>query len=181
MKTRDYVLCGLFSAILCVSAFITIPLFFTPIPLTMQVLAVAVTAPVLGGKRGAIAVLIYVMLGCFGLPVFSGMKGGIGVVAGATGGFIWGFIPQAFVAGTICDKVFEAGTGGKEIVKVITALSLGLFILYVCGAIQLMNVANMGIGKALGAAVLPFIPFDIFKIAVAAVIAVNLRKQIAVI
>lgn len=181
MKTRDYVLCGLFAAILCVSAFITVPLFFTPIPLTMQVLAVAVTAAVLGGKRGAIAVLIYVMLGCFGLPVFSGMKGGIGVVAGATGGFIWGFIPQAFIAGTICDRVFATGKGGKEIVMVIAALSLGLCILYVCGAIQLMNVANMGISKALGAAVLPFIPFDLFKIAVAAFIAVNLRKQIAVI
>lgn len=181
MKTRDYVLCGLFGAILCVSAFITIPLFFTPIPLTMQVLAVAVTAAVLGGKRGAIAVFIYVMLGCFGLPVFSGMKGGIGVVAGATGGFIWGFIPQAFIAGTICDKVFEIGKGGKEIAKVIAALSLGLCVLYVCGVIQLMNVANMDIFKALGAAVIPFIPFDIVKIAVAAFIAVNLRKQIAVI
>lgn len=181
MKTRDYVLCGLFAAILCVSAFITIPLLFTPIPLTMQVLAVAVTAAVLGGKRGAIAVLIYVLLGCLGLPVFSGMKGGIGIVAGATGGFIWGFIPQAFVAGTICDKVFSTGKNGKEIVKVIAALSLGLCILYSFGVIQLMYVANMSISKALGAAVFPFVPFDIFKIAVAAIIAVNLRKQIAVI
>ncbi|MGE4214670.1 MAG: biotin transporter BioY [Anaerotignaceae bacterium] len=181
MKTRDYVLCGLFAAILCVSAFITIPLFFTPIPLTMQVLAVAVTAAVLGGKRGAIAVLIYVLLGCFGLPVFSGMKGGLGVVAGATGGFIWGFIPQAYISGTICDKVFAAEKSGKAIVKVIVALVFGLCVLYICGVIQLMQVANMGIGAALGAAVLPFIPFDIFKIAVSAVIAVNLRKQIAVI
>ena len=181
MKTRDYVLCGLFAGILCVSAFITIPLFFTPIPLTMQVLAVAVTAAVLGGKRGAIAVLIYVLLGCFGLPVFSGMKGGIGIVAGATGGFIWGFIPQAFVSGTICDKVFTAGKGDKVILKLIAALSLGLCILYVCGAIQLMNVANMSIGKALGAAVLPFIPFDMFKIIVASLIAISIRKQIAII
>lgn len=181
MKTRDYVLCGLFAAILCVSAFVTIPLFFTPIPITMQVLAVAVTAAVLGGKRGAIAVLIYVLLGCFGLPVFSGMKGGLGVVAGATGGFIWGFIPQAFVAGTICDKVFAKGKGGKEFIKAMIALCIGLFILYICGTIQLMQVANMGVGAALGAAVLPFIPFDIFKIAVSVFIAVNLRRQIAVI
>jgi len=181
MKTRDYVLCGLFAAILCVSAFITIPLGFTPIPLTMQVLAVAVTAAVLGGKRGAIAVLIYVLLGCFGLPVFSGMKGGLGVVAGATGGFIWGFIPQAFVAGIICDKVFAVGKGGKKIAMAIAALFLGLCILYACGTVQFMHVANMGLGAALGAAVLPFVPFDIFKLAVAAVIADNLRKQIAVI
>jgi Uncharacterized conserved protein len=181
MKTRDYILCGLFAAILCVSAFISIPLFFTPIPLTMQVLAVAITAMVLGGKRGAIAVLIYVLLGCFGLPVFSGMKGGLGVVAGATGGYIWGFIPATFVAGTLYEKVMTGSNSGKEIGKAIGALCVGLCVLYVCGAIQLMYVANMGLGAALGAAVIPFIPFDIFKIAVAAVIAVNLRKQIAII
>ncbi|MDD3570765.1 MAG: biotin transporter BioY, partial [Lachnospiraceae bacterium] len=76
---------------------------------------------------------------------------------------------------------FTAGKGDKVILKLIVALSLGLCILYICGAIQLMNVANMGIGKALGAAVLPFIPFDMFKVIVASLIAINIRKQIAII
>lgn len=181
MKTRDYVLCGLFASILCTSAFITIPLFFTPIPLTMQVLGVAVTGAVLGGKRGAVAVLIYVLLGSFGLPVFSGLKGGIGVVAGATGGFIWGFIPQAFITGTLCDKAFAEAKDGKQVQISAVALVIGLCVLYFCGTIQLMCVANMGAGAAFGAAVLPFIPFDLFKIAAALLIALALRKQIAVI
>ena len=181
MKTRDYVLCGLFSAIMCVSVFITIPLFFTPIPITMQVFAVSATAAILGGKRGALAVLIYVLLGCFGLPVFSGLRGGLGVVTGATGGFIWGFIPQALITGTLCDKAFAKGKGTREMAMAFAALSVGLGVLYICGTIQLMKVANIGVGAALGAAVLPFITLDIIKIVIALLVAVSLRKQIAVI
>jgi len=172
-------MCGLFAAVICVSAFITIPLFFTPVSFTLQVMAVSAAAAVLGGKRGALSVIIYVLLGAFGLPVFSGMKGGIGVLAGATGGYIWGFIPEAFVSGCIIEK-FCKGNGSftKNLAVSIAALIVGLAIVYVCGTFQIMYVASMDIKTALGAAVLPFIPFDLVKIVIAAVISISIKKAV---
>ena len=86
---RDMVLCALFAAILAVSAWLTVP---GEVPFTLQTFGVFAALGLLGGKRGTIAIALYLVLGAVGLPVFSGFRGGFGVLLGTTGGYIFGFL-----------------------------------------------------------------------------------------
>ena len=90
MKTKHMARCGLFAALLAICAWICIPLPGTVI--TLQTFAMALALLYLGGKWGSVSILIYLCLGGLGLPVFSGMQGGLGVLLGPTGGFLWGFL-----------------------------------------------------------------------------------------
>ena len=90
INTRDIVFTGVSAAIIALCAWITVPV--GAIPVTLQTLAVCLIAGLFGAKRGTAAVLVYILIGAVGVPVFSGFKGGIGVLAGATGGYIIGFI-----------------------------------------------------------------------------------------
>ena len=108
---------ALFSAILVVCAFVSIP---APVPFTMQTFGVFLSAVLLGPKKGSLVVLIYLLLGAIGLPVFSGARAGIGTIFGQTGGYITGFLPAAFLTGKIfertdsrvlCSDVFSSACG----------------------------------------------------------------------
>ena len=83
MKTKDMALIGLFAALLAICSWISIP---TTIPFTLQTMGVFLAVGLLGGKRGTISILLYLLIGAVGVPVFSGFKGGIGALAGPTGG-----------------------------------------------------------------------------------------------
>ncbi|MGI6071133.1 MAG: biotin transporter BioY, partial [Blautia sp.] len=96
--TRQLAFAGLFAAILAVLSVIQIPMP-SGVPVTLQTFAVALCGCVLGRKWGFTATLLYVLIGTVGLPVFSGMKGGIGVLAGPTGGFLFGFLALAPLCG----------------------------------------------------------------------------------
>ena len=89
MQTLDMAYIGLFAVVIAICSWISIP---TVVPFTLQTFAVFLAVAVLGGKRGTLAVIVYVLLGAVGLPVFSGFKGGIGVLLNTTGGFIIGFV-----------------------------------------------------------------------------------------
>ena len=93
-RLTQIVFIGLFAALIAVCSQIQIP---GPVPFTLQTFAVFLAAGLLGGKRGSIAVLIYILLGAIGLPVFAGFKGGIGALLGTTGGYILGFILSMLV------------------------------------------------------------------------------------
>ncbi|MGL4790135.1 MAG: biotin transporter BioY [Anaerotignaceae bacterium] len=164
MTTKDYLHCGMFAAIICVCAFITIPLFFSPIPFTLQIMGIMTAAAVLGGKKGGIAIGVYILLGCIGLPVFSGFKSGIGALFGATGGFIWGFLPGGIVGGLLCQKF-----SSNKYLRFV-GLLVGLLVIYAIGTVHLMMVANLSLASALLSAVAPFIIFDIVKIVFATII-----------
>ena len=170
MKTQDLVKCALFTAIICISAYISIPLPFTPVPITLQTAAVMLCAVLLGGKKGAMAVILYVILGAVGLPVFSGGKGVIGVLVGATGGYIWGFIPAAYITGKITE-IFTI----KSFKAYFAVMALGVVIIYIAGTMQYSFTANISFTAALASAVTPFIFADTVKIAAAAMIAGRLR------
>ena len=93
---RDMALCSLFAAILAVSAWLTIP---GEVPFTLQTFGVFAALGLLGGKRGTIALALYLILGAVGLPVFAGFRGGFGVLLGTTGGYIFGFLLSGLYIG----------------------------------------------------------------------------------
>lgn len=90
MKIRDISLCGLFAALLALCAWISVPLL--GVPVTFQSLGLQLALLLLGGKRGCLAIFVYLCLGAMGLPVFSGFHGGFSSLFGPTGGYLWGFL-----------------------------------------------------------------------------------------
>lgn len=162
---------ALFGALTAAGAFIAIPL--PPVPITAQTFFLNVAAVLLGGSLGALSQFIYVMLGVVGIPVFAGGKAGIGVIFGPTGGYLLGFIIAAFVAGKIAAAKKSAG-----ILWYIFAMLIGMFIIYGLGTLQLALVAKLTFRKALIVGVLPFIPGDIIKILLAAIISAKLKGRI---
>lgn len=98
VKTVDLVLIALFAAIVSVISQISIPMP-TQVPVTLQTFAVALCGYYLGAKKGTAAMLVYILLGAVGIPVFAGFKGGIACIVSFTGGFIYGFLPFVFLCG----------------------------------------------------------------------------------
>ena len=103
-KLYSYLLCALFAALTAIFSQIMIPLPFTPVPINLALLAVWLCGIVLGAKRGAISILVYILLGAIGVPVFHGFMGGIGVLAGPTGGYIVGYLPAVVIFGFLYNR-----------------------------------------------------------------------------
>ena len=94
LKTKDLALCALFAALIAVCAWISIP---ATVPFTLQTFAIFAALGLLGGKRGTVAVAVYLLLGAIGVPVFAGFQGGIGALLGTTGGYLLGFLLTALI------------------------------------------------------------------------------------
>ncbi len=139
-----------------------------PIPVTLCSFAIYLISSVLGGVRGAAAVGIYILLGGVGLPVFSGFAGGLQVVAGATGGYIIGYIPCALITGGITSL-------SRKWYWSFAGMLLGTAVLYAVGTAWYMLLSDVKLVPALSACVLPFLPFDIVKMAVASYLGRRLR------
>ncbi len=165
----------LFAALIGICSQIIIPLPF--IPINMALFAVFMSGICLGPIYGALSVIIYCLLGLVGVPVFAGFNGGIHHLIGITGGFIIGYIFTAFITGLlICTK--KSGTKPTPFRKLrpIIAMSLGLLSCYTIGTLWFMFVTDYSIKATLIYCVLPFIPGDIVKIALALVLARKLRS-----
>ena len=174
-KTIDLVYIGLSAAIIAVCSWISVPV--GTIPVTLQTMGVCITAGLFGAKRGTLATLVYLLLGAVGVPVFSGFKGGIGVLFGATGGYLIGFIFTALLVGIVSDK-----TNGK-LWKVIAAMAAGILICYAFGTVWFAVVYSRGgdpksLGTILSLCVVPFLLPDAVKIVIASVLTNRLRKFI---
>lgn len=159
------------TALISVCAWISVP---SAVPFTMQTFAVFLAAGVLGSRRALAAVSLYVLLGAIGLPVFAGMQGGLGVLVGATGGYISGFLPAAFIAGL-------RRSGKRDKMVDIILMILGLLVCYTFGTLwyALGYLGGMeGIGAALTACVLPYLIPDLLKILLAAAVARRLRAAV---
>jgi biotin transport system substrate-specific component len=172
-STKGKVYAALFGALTAAGAFIVIPL--PPVPITAQTFFLNVAAILLGGPLGAVSQFVYVMLGVVGIPVFAGGKAGLGVLFGPTGGYLFGFIMAAFVIGTVNGMRKNAG-----IFWHIFAMFIGMLIIYFLGSIQLSFVAKIDFRKALTIGVLPFIPGDIIKIILAAIICSRFKGRVKV-
>lgn len=159
----------MFAAVIGVLAQVAIPLP-SGVPVTLQTFAVALTGVVLGAKLGTAATLVYVILGTVGVPVFTGFTGGPAVLFGKTGGFIWGFLFLACLAGL--------GTAVHH--KVIGFLPgiAGLIICHVFGTLQFMILTGMGFWEAALLVSVPFLIKDICSVALAYILGLQVRKRL---
>ncbi len=173
-KTTYLALCGLFAALTAVCSYITIPLGFTPVPMTLGTLGVFLAGGLLGKKYGTISIAVYVLMGAVGIPVFAGFQAGIGVLAGPTGGFIIGYIPAAFIIGCGVDAS-AAAAGGRKLALCIGAMILGLAACYVLGILWFLILTGTGLWASLVACVFPFIPADGVKILAALILVRRLK------
>lgn len=178
-NTAYLALCGLFAAITAICSYINIPLGFTPIPMNLATLAIFLAGGLLGKKYGPLSILVYVLMGAAGVPVFAGFQAGVGVLAGPTGGFLIGYIIAAFVVGLILDKRLspsKEGTFSKgQFVLCIAAMIAGLLCCYALGTLWFAHITNTGIVAALVSCVVPFLLLDAIKILVSAMLIIRLR------
>ncbi len=167
-KTIQMAEIALMSAVLCVISPFTIPVPMSPVPLSLALFGVYLAAVLLGAKRGAICVLIYLLLGLVGLPVFSGFSGGIGVLAGPTGGYIIGYVLCALVIGLLVEQGMHT----------IFTMTLGTLVCYCFGTIWFLIImkGTYTLIQALLVCVVPYLIFDLIKILAAAAVAVPIRK-----
>ncbi|TPG71210.1 biotin transporter BioY [Brevibacillus laterosporus] len=169
-KLRTYILTAIFTAITAVFAQITIPLPIVPI--TGQTLAVGLVATVLGSRYGTVSMVLYVILGAIGVPVFASFSGGPQVLIGPTGGFIFGFIATAFVMGYFLEKTKYTFT------MALIANLIGMAITFLFGVIQLKLVLNLSWAGAMATGVTPFIAGGVIKAILAAYVGIILRKRL---
>ncbi|WP_367275955.1 biotin transporter BioY [Ruminococcus sp.] len=165
---------ALFAAIIAICSWIQIPL---TVPFTLQTFAVFCTLGILGGKNGTISVLLYIILGAVGVPVFAGFSGGVGVLLGTTGGYIIGFLFTALLYWVITHFF------GDKLPVMIIAMALGLVVCYAFGTAWFMLVyarttGAVGLMTALGWCVFPFILPDCVKIALAILLAKRIPKHL---
>ena len=173
-KTKDMVYISMFAVLIAICSWISIP---AAVPFTLQTMAVFTAVGLLGGKRGTISVLLYILLGAIGIPVFAGFSGGVGVLMGTTGGYIVGFLFSALLMWAM-----EAAFGKGRIIRILSMV-LGLIVCYAFGTIWFMFVYTkttgpVGIAAVLGWCVIPFIIPDCIKIVVAFILTDRLKKVV---
>lgn len=166
------------AAVTAVTAQIAIPLPFSLVPFTLQVLAVILSGLLLGVRIGALAQAIYVLVGAVGVPVFSGFTGGLGHVFGPTGGYLISYPLAAAVAGLAAQAVARSSRR-RALWTAFLYGCAGLAIIYVFGTAWLAVVSGLSPTEAVATGVLPFVIFDLIKVALAALVAVGAAPAIA--
>ena len=161
---------ALMAAVICVVGPFTLPI--GPVPITLAPLAILLSVYILGTKKGTIALLIYLLIGAVGVPVFSGFTGGVGKLAGPTGGYLIGYIFFALIAGWFIHHFYD------KVVIQFLGMVLALAVLYAFGTAWLAYSAGMTFGAALAVGVLPFIVFDLIKIVIAIVLGRAVRNRL---
>ena len=166
-RTRyaDILLIVAASAVIAIAAQIAVPVPFTPVPLTLQPLAVLLVGAVLGSARGAAAATLYLLEGMSGLPVFSQAHGGAIWLVGPTAGYLWSYPAAAFLAGSIAPRT---------IVRSFAAMFLGLAVIYAGGWSWLSILSGPRSAFTMGVA--PFLAADAVKIAIGAMMLTALSR-----
>ncbi|MFS2179291.1 biotin transporter BioY [Rhizobium pisi] len=172
MSTRDLVLTALFAAIIVALGLLPpITLGFIPVPITAQSLGVMMAGVVLGARRGAIAVLILLLLVAFGYPVLSGGRGGLAIFASPSAGFLVGWIFGAFVTGYLSERLVNEQQSGlvQTVSFFLAAMVGGIVVLYAFGITYLATAGGMGFPKAFVGSMV-YLPGDVTKAVVAALL-----------
>jgi len=175
--TKEIVFTAFMAVIIAVCSWISIP---AQVPFTLQTFAVFCALGLLGGKNGFFAVLVYILLGICGVPVFAGFTGGIGIIMGSTGGYIVGFLLLAVVY-LLAEKI-PVKSGIARFIVNVSAMIIGLGVCYAFGTAWFMYVyaksAEIDLATALKWCVTPFIPIDLAKMALAIVITERVKKYV---
>lgn len=164
------VLCALFAAVCAVCSQLTIPI--QPVPITLGTFAALMAGGFLGKRYGLISLIIYLILGMAGVPVFSMMRAGFSVLAGPSGGFIVGFAPMAFVVGFVMEK------WGDSFKNMLLATVLGTAVCYAMGLAWFMFLTSTGIWPSMVMCMFPFLPGDLAKIVLASFLVSKYRKKL---
>ena len=163
---------GLMTAIICIVGPFSIPLPFSPVPLSFTTLAIYLAVFVLGMKHGTCSCFHYLLLGTIGLPVFSGFSGGLSRLAGPTGGYLIGFLLLALIMGFFLEHF------PKNFPLVVTGILLGTAVCYLFGTLWLANQVNLHLTTALAIGVLLYLPGDAIKIILAIILGPKLQKNV---
>lgn len=165
-KTKYLILTGLFAALTAIGAYIHIP--FPTVPITLQMFFALMAGGLLGKKYGFLSQVIYVLIGAIGLPVFAGGTGGVGILFGPTGGYIFGFLAAGYLA----------GIGKQKFLNKSLFMLLGLVVIYILGVSGLMIFAGLEFLPAITTGVTPFIIGDLLKVFLAAYLSVKLSSYV---
>lgn len=171
-KIKCIVIIALMTAILCVISPFSIVLPVSVVPVSLATFGIYLIVYVMGLKIGLASVILYVLLGFVGLPVFTGFSGGVVKVLGPTGGYIIGYIFLALIEGIFVDRFSEMW------IKVL-GMVLGTIVLYLFGTLWLSYQSNMTFLEAICVGVLPFILGDVFKIIIAVLLGGKISNSIS--
>ncbi|MCD8300176.1 MAG: biotin transporter BioY [Clostridiales bacterium] len=171
ITTRELTTMALLAALLCVSSYISIQLPISAVPITAQTLVINMIALLLKPKKAPIPVAVWLLLGLVGLPVFSGGRGGIGVVAGATGGYILSYVLVVFVISLIRGQK-------NKVWRNLIAVFVGEFVIYAVGIPWMKVVMGIGWKAAIVSGMLPFLIGDVIKCIVAVYICKPLYRVV---
>lgn len=171
-NAKQMALVGLMAAVICILGPISLAIPISPVPISLGSMAVYFVVSVLGMKRGTISVIIYMLLGFAGLPVFSGFSGGAGKLFGPTGGYIIGFLFMALICGFFVDRF------SNKILLLFPGMLLGTACCYLFGTAWLSYQASLTFAQALAAGVIPFLPGDLIKLVLALSIGLQLRRRL---
>lgn len=169
MSVKKLTIIGVMAAVMCVLA--PWSLQIGTVPITFATLAIYFIGAIIGEKYGTISVVIYILLGLVGLPVFSGFTGGLSRIIGVTGGYIIGYIPCVYVCGVIIKRAV------KKFFVYPLAMIVGTIILYIFGTLWYAYQTGNSIAAGLYVCVLPFLPGDVIKIIIASVFSHEFNKR----
>jgi len=164
---------ALFAAVFVVLSAVTIPLGFTPVPITLQTLALLLAGSMIGGEYAFLSIALVLVLTALGLPLLHG-SGGISVFVGPSGGFVWMFPVSAFVAGKLVHRI--KGNGLVSTLLMAAAMTFADALLYLTGIAWFAHAADTSLAKAFALVCVPFIPGDLIKIGAAVLITVSVRR-----
>ena len=163
---KDALLVVGFNLLLILSARLSIHLWFTPVPITLQTFVVMLSGAALGSRRGALVMLLYLAEGASGLPVFAGGGGGWAyLITSPTAGYLWSYPIAAFVVGFLAERGLD-----RSFLTSVFAMLPGTVIIYALGVTWLAVLLHIGLDKAFVLGMWPFIPGDLIKIVVAALL-----------
>lgn len=166
----ELVLAALLTAMIAICSQISLPI--PPVPASMSVFAVLLCGAVLGPAWGTLAVAAYVIMGAIGLPVFAGFRAGPNVLFGTTGGYLAGYILSAAAVGIFSRRL------PRTAAWTFAAMALSLPLCYLPGALWMMLITRVNWLTAVVSGILVFIPGDLVKAFLAALLAVRLRKSL---
>ncbi|SHJ35012.1 biotin transporter BioY [Propionispora hippei] len=163
-KLTDFIYAAMFAALISVLGFLSIPLPFSPVPVTGQSLGVMLAGSILTARQANMALFTFLLLGIAGVPVFAGGTAGVGILLGPRGGYLLGFWAAAILIALMRRQ------NGKLWHLALANIAGGIGLVYILGVCWLSTITGMPLAKAITVGALPYIPGDLFKVVIATLV-----------